>query len=134
MSYRLCKYTHISRSDGQRKETSLWLLLNLKTKCGKILKQLFNSPNSISHLTLLQMSIVQCYLAAHKISKLRYFFFLIYTQSPFRGKLVLSTKPSILLKEKYPFENVLTSLIKLFFFCLSFSVALMKYPKTNKTV
>ena len=39
----------------------------------------------------------------------------------------------ILLKEKYPFENVLTSLIKLPIFLLVFSVAFMKYPKTNKT-
>ena len=40
---------------------------------------------------------------------------------------------SILLKGKYPFENILTSLIKLPFFCLSFLFAFMKYPKTNKT-
>ena len=43
-------------------------------------------------------------------------------------------KTSILLKKKYPFENVLTSLIKFPIFLLVFSVAFMKYPKTNKTI
>ena len=40
---------------------------------------------------------------------------------------------SILLEEKYSFENVLTSLIKFPIFFLSFSVVFMKYLKKNKT-